>query len=87
METAELATNNTEQAAPLLGTEYLTPDGLARELHVSDRTLARWHVERVGPPRVVIGRTILYRRESVLAWLASREDAPRKANRRIASGR
>jgi hypothetical protein len=59
---------------PLLQDDYLERTQLARELHKSTRTLDRWHTLRIGPPRVVIGRTILYRRQSVLAWLASREE-------------
>jgi hypothetical protein len=52
---------------------YLTPPELAAELGVCQRTLARWHRDRTGPPRSVVGRKILYRTESVTAWLAKRE--------------
>ncbi len=54
---------------------FIAPDVLAAELHVSTRTLHRWHVLRIGPPRVAIGRTVLYRRESVRQWLESREES------------
>jgi predicted DNA-binding transcriptional regulator AlpA len=54
--------------------EYLEPEQLAHQLGVTRRTLYRWHLLRVGPPRTVIGRTILYRRASVAAWLAAREE-------------
>lgn len=54
--------------------EYVTPDSLARSLGVSVRTLDRWNAKRSGPPRTVVGRTILYRRESVQEWLRSREE-------------
>ena len=73
--------SNAEQA-PLLGDEFLSPESLARELGISPRTLARWHVERVAPPRIVIGRTVLYRRASVREWLESREETPRRNGRR-----
>ena len=33
----------------------------------------RWHTLRIGPPRVSVGRKVLYRRDSVRAWLQSRE--------------
>jgi hypothetical protein len=52
---------------------YLTPPELAAQLGVCPRTLARWHRDRTGPPRSVVGRRILYRAESVTAWLAKRE--------------
>ena len=67
---------------PLLGDDYLTQQDLARELHVSVRTLARWHVERIGPPRIVVGRLLLYRRVAVREWLESREEQPRRKGRR-----
>jgi Homeodomain-like domain len=35
---------------------YLTPKDLAQALGVSERTVARWHRFREGPPRVEIGR-------------------------------
>ena len=73
LETQPSSTIKPEHAASLLGAEFLAPDDLARELGISPRTLHRWHTERAGPPRVVVGRTILYRRASVLSWLESLE--------------
>jgi predicted DNA-binding transcriptional regulator AlpA len=55
-------------------TDYIEKDEAAAELGVCERTLDRWHQLREGPPRVTIGRRILYRRSSVAAWLASREE-------------
>jgi predicted DNA-binding transcriptional regulator AlpA len=52
---------------------YLKPKDLAKELDVSERTIARWHHFREGPPRVEIGRKVYYRKESVKAWIASCE--------------
>jgi len=63
----------TGQSALLDG--YLTPDELARGLGVSVRTLGRWNALRQGPPRISIGRQVLYSRVSVDNWLASRETA------------
>ncbi len=54
-------------------TDFVTPAGLANELGVCPRTLDRWNVLGEGPPRVKIGRRVLYRRSSVLEWLANRE--------------
>jgi hypothetical protein len=67
---------------PLLGNDYLTQQDLARELRVSVRTIARWHVERIGPPRIVVGRLLLYRRATVREWLESREEQPHRQRRR-----
>jgi predicted DNA-binding transcriptional regulator AlpA len=76
------------QTAPLVRLDYLEPAELARELDVSERTIHRWSVLRIGPPRVTIGRTVLYRRESVRQWLASREERQgRTSGRRLAAQR
>jgi hypothetical protein len=52
---------------------YLTKPQLAQQLRQSPRTLDRWETLRIGPPRILIGRTVLFRREAVLAWLEARE--------------
>jgi predicted DNA-binding transcriptional regulator AlpA len=62
--------------------EFVAPDDLARELNISPRTLHRWHTLRMGPPRVSIGRTILYRRTAIRTWLESREDGQRRKARK-----
>ncbi len=64
-------TETNEQPTPIFG--LLTPEQLATHLGVTTRTLQRWEVERMGPPRVVIGRQVFYRTASVDAWLQSRE--------------
>src|SRR5438874_5836163 len=58
---------------PLLLEGYLRREELAQQLHVSPRTIDRWHTLRCGPPRVTIGRTILYNLDSVREWLQSSE--------------
>jgi excisionase family DNA binding protein len=57
---------------PILS-DFLTATELAAQLGVSARTLDRWEALDEGPPRTRIGRRVLYRRESVRAWLAARE--------------
>jgi hypothetical protein len=52
---------------------YLTPQQLAVQLGICERTLARWYAGRTGPPRSVVGRKILYKTASVTAWLAKHE--------------
>ena len=53
--------------------EYLTKSELATILRKSTRTLDRWDLTGDGPPKVQIGRTVLYRRESISEWLRSCE--------------
>ncbi|WP_216598417.1 helix-turn-helix domain-containing protein [Phaeobacter sp. 11ANDIMAR09] len=56
--------------------DHLKPSQVAELLNVSKRTLSRWHAHRVGPSRVKVGRTILYRRAAVDAWLVANETQP-----------
>jgi DNA-binding transcriptional MerR regulator len=51
----------------------LTPQELADDLDCTRRTIDRWHRLGIGPPRITIGRTPYYARDSVIAWLQSRE--------------
>jgi predicted DNA-binding transcriptional regulator AlpA len=55
---------------------YLRREELAQQFGVSPRTIDRWHSLRNGPPRISIGRTILYRLDSVHEWLQEQESAP-----------
>jgi hypothetical protein len=59
-------------AEPILA-EFLTREELAAELRRNPRTLDRWDVLGMGPPRTFVGRKILYRRASVQKWLAAQE--------------
>jgi predicted DNA-binding transcriptional regulator AlpA len=67
---------NSDTSTVAILTGYIEPHQLATELGISDRTLARWHAMRVGPPRVTIGRKPYYRRSSVAEWIAKREFDP-----------
>jgi predicted DNA-binding transcriptional regulator AlpA len=58
--------------------DYLNKDQAAAQLGVCERTLDRWHTLKEGPPRVTMGRRILYRRSSIASWLASREQPARE---------
>ena len=58
---------------PILS-QFLTKEELATELGRSARTLDRWAVLGIGPPRKCVGRTIFYRRMSVQRWLAAQEN-------------
>jgi hypothetical protein len=62
---------------------YVTETELARELKRSERTLIRWRVKREGPPVTFVGRTPMYRLDSAIAWLKSRETRGiRRSNQR-----
>jgi hypothetical protein len=47
----------------------------ARILGVSPRTLDRWHLLRIGPPRIKIGNVVRYRASALCAWLRDQEQA------------
>jgi hypothetical protein len=69
----------------LAGYRYSTQAGLARQLGVSLRTLARWDERRQGPPKIKVGKLVLYDLGKLHAWLESHERAPaaaRGSNRR-----
>ena len=70
-------------AEPFLS-EFLTTVELAAELGRNPRTLDRWDVLGMGPPRTRVGRTVLYRRTSVQKWLAAQERPP--SGRHLAAG-
>jgi hypothetical protein len=53
--------------------EFLTKEELAAELCRNPRTLDRWNVLGMGPPRTHVGRKVLYRRASVQKWLCAQE--------------
>ena len=57
---------------------FLRREELAHQLGLSPRTIDRWEALRIGPPRVAVGRTILYNIESVQQWLRSRENVRSK---------
>jgi hypothetical protein len=57
---------------PILS-EFLTKEELAAELRRNPRTLDRWDVLGMGPPRTYIGREVRYRRASVQKWLCAQE--------------
>lgn len=73
-------TTGTDAAGSILLDADIIPEKqLWGDLKISNRTGARMIARREGPPRLKIGRKIYYRRASVLAWLASREETPRQS--------
>ena len=55
--------------------DFFTKEELAEELQRNPRTLDRWEVLGMGPPRTHVGRRVLYRRASVQKWLTAQEHA------------
>lgn len=44
-------------------------DRAAKLLKISPRTLDRWHLMRIGPPRIKTGRFVRYRLRAISEWL------------------
>jgi hypothetical protein len=68
----------------IAGKRYLTNRGLAKELNKSERTIARWDALRIGPPKIKVGRLVLYDPDHIPEWLAQHVEARpvRRAGRR-----
>jgi hypothetical protein len=58
------------------GRRYVTADRLATMLGKSPRTIGRWNAARIGPPRISVGKLILFDVIKVQDWLASLESEP-----------
>ena len=52
---------------------FLSKHQLAAELNKSTRTLDRWHLERIGPPRLKLGKSVFYKADSVRTWFEAQE--------------
>jgi DNA-binding transcriptional regulator YiaG len=66
----------------IAGRRYLTADRLAATLGVTVRTLARWDSARIGPPKIKIGKLVLFELAKLPTWLATREIEPVRATGR-----
>jgi hypothetical protein len=58
------------------GRQYVTSHCLATMLGVTARTLARWDRAGIGPPKIKIGKRVLYDLAKLPDWLTTRETAP-----------
>jgi len=54
-------------------TAYFSREELAEALGRSPKTLDRWDLNGLGPPRVQVGKLVLYRKAAVEKWLLDRE--------------
>lgn len=75
MTDAKISTQQQEGGSTSLLADYWVQEELAAELNVSIRTLARWHSLRMGPPRTLLGKSVLYRKDSVRDWLLAQAEA------------
>jgi hypothetical protein len=71
---AAAETDAADSARPKVLDDYMSTEELATELDVAALTLIRWRLQKTGPPITRLGRRILYRRSTVQAWLATREE-------------
>ncbi|RVC75829.1 MAG: hypothetical protein EOS58_06325 [Mesorhizobium sp.] len=63
-------------ATEVLLDEYVDRASLARALHCSERTVARYENQPNGLPNLVLAGRKLYRLRSVREWLERRENKP-----------
>ena len=60
----------------IAGRRYVTAAQLATTLGVTVRTLSRWDAARIGPPKIKIGKLVLFDLAKLPEWLASRQSKP-----------
>jgi hypothetical protein len=73
---ASVTTLATTGEVEIAGRRYATAERLAATLGVTVRTLCRWHAARIGPPKIKIGKLILFDLAKLPDWLATRETEP-----------
>ena len=69
-------TSNYTGEVEIAGHRYVTAGQLARMLGVTVRTLTRWNAARRGPPRIKVGRLVLFDIDKLPAFLGSHETEP-----------
>jgi len=72
---------NSQGEVEIAGRHYLTARRLAQLLGVTVRTLARWNAQRIGPPKISIGKIVLFDLAKLPEWLATREIQPTRNTR------
>ncbi len=74
------AQNGEQEASAVTALEgYVSKEQLAEQLGKSARALDRWESLRIGPPRTYVGKTPMYRLESVREWLEGQERPNRRS--------
>jgi hypothetical protein len=55
------------------GRRYVNAPRMASMLRVSIRTLSRWNAAGIGPPKIKLGKKVLFDLGKIPEWLANRE--------------
>jgi hypothetical protein len=79
---SSLPRSDPQSEIEIAGRRYVRQATLAGILGVSPRTLARWGARGFGPPKITIGKTVLFDVAKLPEWLAAREAAPTRNTRR-----
>ena len=54
---------------------YMPKAEFCSALNINPRTAERWHLRRIGPPRIRVGgKKIYYKRSAVAEWLESQAE-------------
>jgi len=70
------------------GRVYVTEERLAAALDVTTRTVRRWDAQRLTPPKIKLGRTVLFDYTDPAAWLEMhRQHGGAAAQKRGGGGR
>lgn len=64
-----------------LSDTFLSKEQVAEMLHVNVATLWRWAQLKTGPPRLVIGRKVLYSRAAVEMYMAHEQERQSRGSR------
>jgi len=54
--------------------DYMTKAEFCSALRINPRIAERWHLRRIGPPRVRVIKKISYKRSAVADWLERQTD-------------
>jgi hypothetical protein len=74
VETTSVSTLDATGEIEIDGRHYVTAYRLAKMLGVTARTLARWHKSRIGPPKISVGKMVLFDVTKLTECLDSHED-------------
>ena len=53
---------------------YMTKAEFCSALGINPRTAERWHLRRIGPPRVRVIKKIYYKRSAVADWMEAQTE-------------
>ena len=63
----------TEDEIEIGSRRYVSAPRMASMLRISVRTLSRWNATGIGPPKIKLGKRVLFDLGKIPEWLASRE--------------